>query len=480
LTLVVPKIFGVAGAETPPEMAFWYRPEIYYFGETAVYIGVAALLLGSLGVVSKYLGGLRWFLAGMALLGLLYGLGDHFFVHPILSKLPLFGTFRSPVRLAIYFSLGGALLAGVGLERCIRADEEPDKMVRVLYIVGGIIVLIGFLTVSGTLASMLDAPAQVAARVSGSGIDALLIGVLSAAVAWAALRRKAPAGGAAVALIIFCVIDLSFFGMGQNTAPETGNPELTYQMYDGQFAQFKAAPPQKLFRVKMREGGAMLMERNQGPYISIMLFEGYNPLLLKRRVPPAATPERAYDFMNIRYGVQANPQTGQAVMAERPNAYPHARILYDARVGSTDQILGWLKDTTIDYTRTVLLEKAPSTRPDGSGTGTATITRYDAGEIEASVTTDKPGILVLSEVWYPAWRVTVDGNEAELLTADYSLRGVAVPAGKHTVVMRYQSDSFRTGSWISIIGSLAALGGAIFMGIGRRKKRGGDGGESEN
>jgi hypothetical protein len=331
----------------------------------------------------------------MGLLGLLYGLGESFLVHPVLGRLPLFDTFRSPARLAMYLSLAGALLAGVGLERIIRGDERAIRgddtdgpLQKVALITGGIIAFFGLLTVAGILPGMLGAPDAVAPRVATTGIAALLIGGITAAIAWAGLRRKLPGTGMAVALLVLGIIDLFIFGVEQNAAPESQNPELVYHSNDQQFVSLKADPPEKLFRVKMREAGVMLMPRNQGPYSEIMLFEGYNPLLLERRVPPAYSPQKAFDFMNIRYDVQVDQAAGRAGMVERPTAYPHARMLYDVRVGTTEQVLGWLKDSTIDFGRTVLLEKEPAHKPDGSGTGTATITRDDAGEIEVKVTTD--------------------------------------------------------------------------------------------
>jgi hypothetical protein len=456
VTLFVPKIFGVAGANPQPAIPFWLRPEVYYFWETAVYVGIVTLLLAAIGLASRALRGFGWFLAAMGIVGLLYGLGDSFFVHPILARLPLFDTFRSPARLAMYLSLGAAILAGAGLDRIARGGVD-DALARIALVTGGVITLIGLLTVAGILPSMLGAPEQVADAVRGTGAATLLIGASATAFAWMRLRGKLAATPAVALLLLLGAIDLFLFGMTQNQSDV--DPQQTYAMNDVQFAQFKAQPPDSLFRLRMRDGGAMLMQRNQGPYSGIMLFEGYNPLLLERRVPPAHTPEKAFDFMNIRYSVRVDSATQQVAIAERPTAYPHARILYDVRVASTDQVLAALKDPSIDFGRTVLLEKNPGITTDGTGSGTARFVRYDASELELDVRTDKPGVLVLSEVWYPAWKVEVDGKPAELLQADYSLRGVALGAGNHRVVMRYESDAFTTGKWVTIASLLIALAG---------------------
>ncbi len=186
-------------------------------------------------------------------------------------------------------------------------------------------------------------------------------------------------------------------------------------------------------------------------------------------MPPAATPEKAYDFMNVRYGIAIDSLAGTMGLAERPSAFPHARILYDARLATAEEAQRLLKSGEVDFTKTVLLEHAPGSAStslpalQGAGTGTATITRYEADEIEVTTTSDRPGILVLSEVWYPAWKAYIDGAESEVMIADYSLRGVAIPAGSHTVTMRYESATFATGMWITLLTLAATIAGIVVV-----------------
>jgi len=467
VTLVVPKIFGVVTGDTPADLQYWYQPGAFFYWETAIYVGVVVLLLAALGLASRSLGSFRWFLAGMIVFSFLYALGDHFFVHGLLSKLPLFDKFRIPTRMMMYLTLGAALLSGVGLERVIRGDHDNDRLLKIALAVGGVIILIGLLAVGGTLASFFNAPQELATRVSSTGIVPILIGGASLVIVWASLKGKMPGVGAAVALLLLGVIDLFIFGVEQNTSPV--NPEMVYERNDQQFAAFKADPPEKIFRLKMREGGAMLMQRNQGPYSGIMLFEGYNPLLLERRVPPTASPETAYDLMDVRYAVQIDSAAGRMGIVDRPTAYPHARMLYDARVGSHDEVLTMLKSGDIDFGKTVLLESAPGITLDGSGSGSAKITRYDASVIDVSVKTDKPGILLMSEVWYPAWHPYIDGKEAPLLIANSSLRAVAVPAGDHEISFRFESSAFSTGTWVTLVTLLGSLVGVVLLGLRRRR-----------
>ena len=84
------------------------------------------------------------------------------------------------------------------------------------------------------------------------------------------------------------------------------------------------------------------------------------------------------------------------------------------------------------------------------------MTRYEPREIHADV--DSPGnsLLVISEVFYePGWNATLDGKPAEVLRADYVLRAIKVPPGKHELRMRFDPPAFRTGVFLSL-GAYAA------------------------
>src|SRR5207237_8432319 len=57
---------------------------------------------------------------------------------------------------------------------------------------------------------------------------------------------------------------------------------------------------------------------------------------------------------------------------------------------------------------------------------------------EVAVSTRSEGFLLLSEVWHPGWRASIDGVPAQLFQADLALMGVQVPAGEHRVIFRFR------------------------------------------
>jgi uncharacterized membrane protein YfhO len=68
-----------------------------------------------------------------------------------------------------------------------------------------------------------------------------------------------------------------------------------------------------------------------------------------------------------------------------------------------------------------------------------------------TATTDAAGLLVLSEIAYPAWKATVDGQGTAMLTANHVLRAIPIPAGTHTIELRYESATLRAGLAVSLL-----------------------------
>jgi uncharacterized membrane protein YfhO len=91
------------------------------------------------------------------------------------------------------------------------------------------------------------------------------------------------------------------------------------------------------------------------------------------------------------------------------------------------------------------------------------IKSYEINEITLSVEATENGILVLSEVYYPNWKVFVDGVEKPMLKCDYSLRGVAIEKGNHIVVFKYVDKDFQLGAVITLFALAIVIGGFILV-----------------
>jgi uncharacterized membrane protein YfhO len=114
-----------------------------------------------------------------------------------------------------------------------------------------------------------------------------------------------------------------------------------------------------------------------------------------------------------------------------------------------------LRSGAVDPRREVLLEEPPPLQLSGAEPQEVAhrlrCLQYEHNWQRWEVETAQPGLLCLSEIWYPAWRARVDGAPVPVLRAYHSLRAVPVPAGRHVVELFYDSAAFRRGAWVSAI-----------------------------
>lgn len=96
-------------------------------------------------------------------------------------------------------------------------------------------------------------------------------------------------------------------------------------------------------------------------------------------------------------------------------------------------------------------------------TGTIDLVSYAPDRLVYKYDVNSPKVAVFSEIYYPkGWIVTVDGKEQEHFRADYVLRAMVVPAGKHEIVFAFKPKMFEMGKSIDIASSLLIL--LIFVG----------------
>jgi hypothetical protein len=113
-------------------------------------------------------------------------------------------------------------------------------------------------------------------------------------------------------------------------------------------------------------------------------------------------------------------------------------------------------------------EKLTSFLPSGQPQPkeTVTVDRAAPERVELTADLQAPGVVVLADVYYPGWELTIDGERAEILRVNRMMRGAAVGAGSHRLVYAYFPPSFRLGMMIS----LATLAALVLLG-GRRLAR---------
>lgn len=197
--------------------------------------------------------------------------------------------------------------------------------------------------------------------------------------------------------------------------------------------------------------------------------------------------KKALDLMNARYivaqqqlpgtNVVYQDQQTETVVLENPDAVPRGFLVGDTEVIDTPKET-WrrLRDGTFDPRSTALLSESlgrPVTPIDTNSTAEATLESHSPPEIEWTVRTDAPRLFVASEVYYPAgWTAYLDGEEVPIHRVNYLLRGVHVPEGEHTLVMRFEPKADRYGTWIAGASTLLVYGGiGVLVGTAYRRRR---------
>ena len=115
-----------------------------------------------------------------------------------------------------------------------------------------------------------------------------------------------------------------------------------------------------------------------------------------------------------------------------------------------------------DPTQQVVVEGAvPSLPAAAAEPRPARIVSYHSQRVVIDVPAGAPGLLVLTDAYYPGWQATVNGTPAPVLPADIAFRGVVVGPGASTVVFRYRSPGGNLGWGLPLLGVLVLLGAGL-------------------
>lgn len=168
-------------------------------------------------------------------------------------------------------------------------------------------------------------------------------------------------------------------------------------------------------------------------------------------------------------------QGGQTVPIQNPytlgNAWFVDNIKYVDNANSEIEALGKMNlrhEAVADRKFETVLGK--SVRQDSLSL--VNITAYEPNRLTYDVMSDKGGVIVFSEIYYPGWTATVDGQPAELGRVDYVLRALNIKPGKHKVVLEFFPKTVDTTETIAYVAyALLLLAIALLVYSEYRRKR---------
>ena len=156
---------------------------------------------------------------------------------------------------------------------------------------------------------------------------------------------------------------------------------------------------------------------------------------------------------------------GPLAVYENPDPLPRAWLVSAAQILPNEEaVLTALQQPSFEPLHTVVLmqnDAHPPTSAESSPSSMGapvSILFYSENQIVLATSAERPGYLVLSEVWYPGWRATVNSEAAPVLRANYTLRALPVPAGELTIRLWYAPASWRRGLALFGVGILLLAG----------------------
>ncbi|MFN0110801.1 MAG: YfhO family protein [Blastocatellia bacterium] len=499
-----------------------YWGTYWHHNEAQIYLGALTLSLAVAGTIAawKFRFSVGKFWSVVAVIGTVLALGKYSgMVAKLLFHFPLVSHFRSPNRHWMEATIAVAVLAGYAVDRLIQAEQESEFVRRCLQAASTVIVLF-VLSVGGlafwqrtafeNLLRSLTGLNHLSAGFLQSAKWEFLLPMITSVCAYVATiifcrvsamtdRKRGLHKTAYSLLLAALLIDFNLYAA---FAPINNPAKL--ETLIGQAMPLELAAEQNSLQPFRYQMMLNVATGEFSPYwfYGHEMMAGYDPVLTERQKVFSGldeagrsfnqtmleTQDRTLDIFNVRYvfvppgmiNDHLNDETRwREVVIKRDPARPYAdyRIFENLRAlprvwlagkiktaWEGDQlklIRGQIIDPDFDPRTTALIDPdtaAKVTPPEGGTTNGVAIVRRSPNEFVIETNADNASMLVMSEMFYPGWKVKIDGVESELLRVNYNLRGVQVSVGKHIVELNYWPESLTKGAAISLMTALGLLG----------------------
>ncbi|MBV8842074.1 MAG: YfhO family protein [Bryobacterales bacterium] len=418
----------------------------------APYIGVVAFALGMVGAILAWRERqVRW-LATISIAGLIFSLGSNSLLHGILYALiPLVEKARVPGAATLVFAIGFAPLVAYGADLLPRPEFVLWSR-RTAWALGMFAV---FVTGTAFVIFAMKVPAATDNRLMVPAIAALLL------VAVLALCRHGgvlPSGSAAVlGLVLFELANVSSFSFPSRYQPEL-NPYL-----------HPLAEHSDLIDYIRNRGEAARIEYddkvvpyNIGDWYGVESFNAYTASVTTNIWKMDVFSPRAKDFFGIKYYLgKAAPRpnyiedfTGRSGLKvfENPTAFPRAWSVHRAAP------LGAMRESTFDPRSAVAMDgMQPPLGPCSQGQDQVELPLHQPNRVVITASMQCPGMVILTDTWFPGWRATVDGKPATIYQVYGGVRGVSAGSGPHTIEMRYVPWSVFFGAALTLLATIVTI-----------------------
>lgn len=185
------------------------------------------------------------------------------------------------------------------------------------------------------------------------------------------------------------------------------------------------------------------------------------------------------NMLNTKYFIVSNPQTGEVAPQLNPDAFGNAWFVDSLIITQTpNEESNYLNDLDLLHVAVVDQKFSQFVHKDNlvkDSTDVIHLTSYAPNCLTYEYEAANNSTVVFSEIYYPyGWKAYIDDKPEEHFRADYTLRALNVPAGKHSIRFEFKPDSVYKGEKVSytFLGLLFAIsvGMIVFHAIKSKKK----------
>ena len=455
-----------------------------YIGAVVFFLSVLALFIDERKIKYAFLGG--------AFVSLILSWGKNF---PALTDfcidyIPLYNKFRAVSSIQVILEMCFPVLAIMGLQSFFKLEKE--KQLKPLLQSGAVglgLILILFLSkslfsFSGASDSYLIesygpsfVDALKADRKSLYSADLLRSGffiLISAGVLWLFVKNRIAQNTAIILVGLFMVSDLFFVDKNYVSNKDFINArevEVPFQETPTDAEILKDPTNYRVFDIQgWLQGRTSYFHKAIGGYSAVRpkrMQQLFDYQIAKNNT-------EILNMLNVKYVIQTDKE-GKEYPIINPDANGNAWFVSNVDfVQNSDTEMKALdkfnsKEVAIINEKEFSTIKNKAFAKDSSAT--ITLDSYKPNNLKYTSTNSKEGLAVFSEMYYEkGWKAFIDGKETPIMRADYALRAIVVPAGKHSIEFKFDPHVVKTGSAITLvscIGMLLLLAGGIYF---ERKK----------
>ena len=505
-------------------------PQLYdaipqYFGTQPgtsgpVYVGAFVLFLFILGLFIVR-GSMKWALLAATVLSVLLAWGHNFmgFTNFFLDYIPMYAKFRTVASILVIAEFTIPLLAALALKKIVDEPEVLTKQMKFVYIslalTAGVALLIalfpgmmepfisdqerqmitGIQGMDGNTANTILAniAAMREAMVSADAWRSVIVILIGFALLFLYKMKKLRADYMVICMAVLCLVDMwqvdKRYLNDEMFVPKSER-DMPHQATSTDLAIMK----DKSLDYRVLNLASNTFNENETSYFHKSIG-GYHPAKLRR-----------YQEMIDAYIAPEMQKTMQAIAAAGGNmqavdgvkTFPVLNMLntkyfiLPLQGGTTTPIqnpyaqgngwfvnkLNYVDDANAEYAEVGKIdvrheavadkkfEAALGQAKANDSTAIVKLDKYEPNNLQYTVNSKNGGVVVFSEIYYPGWTATIDGQPAELGRVNYILRAVSVKPGKHTVVLDFHPTSISTTetiAYIAIVILLLAIAGAGYM-----------------